>query len=115
MSVSERFVRLPPIGQKLNGLSRSSIYELGQQHEGLLKKVDRTTLVDMPKFNEILANCPPATLRPPAVKLTPVSARDLARKLRADNAMASGLRPPAVKPTPVVRGRARKQRESASA
>jgi hypothetical protein len=61
---SEQFKRLPGPGEKINGCSRSTIYEIGQQHKGLLVKVDRMTLVNMPKFNKILAACPPAKLKP---------------------------------------------------
>jgi hypothetical protein len=63
MSESEQFRRLPGPGDKINGLSRSTIYELGQQHRGMLVKVDRVTLVNMQKFNKVLSDCPPAKLK----------------------------------------------------
>jgi hypothetical protein len=66
MSGSEQFKRLPGPGEKINGCSRSTIYEIGQQHKGVLVKVDRMTLVNMPKFNKVLSGYPPAKLKPPA-------------------------------------------------
>ena len=60
-----RFGRIPDAVEH-SGLSRSYIYELARIHLGLFKKAGRSTLVDLPMLDKILADCPPATLRAPA-------------------------------------------------
>jgi hypothetical protein len=65
----EQFLRLPKgKGQKLNGLSRAKIYEVAQAHPEIFRKVDGTTLIDMQRFNKVLASYPAAVLGPPKAK-----------------------------------------------
>ncbi|MDI3309369.1 MAG: hypothetical protein QJR07_20030 [Acetobacteraceae bacterium] len=45
------------------GVSRSWLYRAAPQHPGLLKKLDRTTLVDFRVLREILATLPDADVR----------------------------------------------------
>jgi hypothetical protein len=68
--MKEQFIRLPKYrGEKINGLSRAKIYEVGQKHPEIFCKIDHVTLLDMERFNRVLASYPRgATSRAPNKK-----------------------------------------------
>jgi len=47
-----------------SGLSRSTLYELAPEYEGLFLKRGKSTLVDFGKLDEILDQLPTANIRP---------------------------------------------------
>jgi hypothetical protein len=58
----QRFVRIKDV----DVVSRAKLYQLAPQHPGLFKKLDHITIVDLDVFDEILAACPPAAIKPRA-------------------------------------------------
>jgi hypothetical protein len=58
-----RFGRMPD-AKRRSGLSRSKLYEIAAKHEGLFRKLDDATIVDLHKLDEILAALPPAKITP---------------------------------------------------
>lgn len=58
-----RFGRIPD-GIRRSGLSRGKLYDLAAQHEGLFRKVDAATIVDLQKLDQVLANLPTAKINP---------------------------------------------------
>jgi hypothetical protein len=56
-----RFGRMPD-AKRRSGLSRSKLYEIAAKHEGLFRKLDDATIVDLHKLDEILAALPPAKI-----------------------------------------------------
>jgi hypothetical protein len=62
-----RFARIPQNkGERLSGLSKATIYNMGKQHPGLLRKFSAMiTVVDVQMLDSILAKCPPLVPRKP--------------------------------------------------
>ena len=61
MSDQPRFGRIPD-GIRRSGLSRGKLYDLAAQHEGLFRKADAATIVDLQKLDQVLADLPPAEI-----------------------------------------------------
>jgi hypothetical protein len=66
--MSQQRPRLAPIDEATDycGLSRSVLYELAPQWDGLFKKFGRRTLVDYAVLDRVLDTLPSARIRPPA-------------------------------------------------
>ena len=61
MSDQPRWGRIPDAVRR-SRLSRSKLYEIAAQHQGLFRKADGATIVDLVKLDEVLADLPPAEL-----------------------------------------------------
>ena len=59
-----RFARIPK-AVEYSGVSRSGLYELAIEHQGLFVKHRTSTLVDLDKLDRVLDAFPPAKLSPP--------------------------------------------------
>ena len=52
-----------PAAVQYSGISRSSLYELAAEYEGLFLKAGHSTLVNFSKLDEILDALPPAKIK----------------------------------------------------
>jgi hypothetical protein len=57
----KRWGRIPD-GIRNSGLCRGKLYELAARHEGLFRKADAATIVDLQMLDEILADLPAADI-----------------------------------------------------
>jgi hypothetical protein len=64
-------------------IGRSSLYKLASQHPGLFRKWNDKTIVDLPMLDQIMAECPLATINPPAPrKIKPPTPKKPSRRAR---------------------------------
>jgi hypothetical protein len=54
-------VRIPK-AKEMFGIGKSTIYEIAREHDGVLKKLNNITFVNVPKMESIFANLPDAEL-----------------------------------------------------
>ncbi len=59
---SRGFGRIPKARDQ-SGLSRSFLYELAAEHEGLFLKAGKATIVDLDFLDDILEKLPPADVK----------------------------------------------------
>jgi hypothetical protein len=64
----------PPFGRipqavKARGISRSKLYEIAAQHEGVFQKLDSMTIVNFSRLDNVLKNLPAAELPGTALKM----------------------------------------------
>ena len=88
----KRWGRIPD-GIRNSGLCRGKLYELAARHEGLFRKADAATIVDLQMLDEILADLPPAEIG----KSEPASETEVQECLNS--------RPSRAKPAPVTKPR----------
>src|SRR4051794_33321105 len=73
--------------------SHTGIYRLAGEHDGLLRKMGRSTLVDLVMLDEIEAALPPADIKPDVTRTVPVRRADLPRQAAPDRAPGAEQRP----------------------